>query len=151
MRVGDVMSRRVITIGESDSCQEAVARMHRARARHLPVLGPAGRLVGIVTDRDVRHHLLKPRIYRELGTLPVDALLKAVSVSEIMSAPVMTVTPDEDLSAAAGMMLKEKLGSLPVVEDERVIGIVTETDLLRQICRAAACSPEVADIVVSYP
>jgi CBS domain-containing protein len=49
------------------------------------------------------------------------------------------------------MMLGEKLGSLPVVEGERVVGIVTETDLLRQICRVAACSPEVAEIVVSYP
>lgn len=90
MRVRDVMSRQVVTIGESDSCQEAVARMHRARVRHLPVLGPAGRLVGIVTDRALRHHLFKPRVYRDLGTLPVDVLLKAVPVSEIMSAPVVT-------------------------------------------------------------
>jgi len=82
----------------------------------------------------------------------VDVLLKAVPVSEIMSAPVISVGPDDDLMDAAQVMLEDKVGSLPVVERGRVVGIVTETDLLRQICRAdAACSPEVAEIVVSYP
>ncbi len=53
---------------------------------------------------------------------------------------------------AARIMLEDKVGSLPVLDGSRVIGIVTETDLLRQICRAdQACPPDVAEIVVSYP
>jgi CBS domain-containing protein len=152
MRVKDLMSRQVVTIEESDSCQEAAARMHGARVRHLPVVNREGLLAGVVTDRDLRHHLFSPRIYKELGSISVDVLLKAVPVSEIMSAPVISVSPDDDLTDAAARMLEDKVGSLPVVDRGRVVGIITETDLLRQICRSdAACSPEVAEIVVSYP
>jgi len=152
MQVKDLMSRQVVTIAESESCQEAVARMHGARVRHLPVVSREGMLVGVVTDRDLRHHLFAPHIYKELGSVSVDVLLKAVPVSEIMAAPVISVGPDDDLMAAAQVMLEDKVGSLPVVDRGRVVGILTETDLLRQICRAdAACSPEVAEIVVSYP
>lgn len=152
MRVSDLMSRQVVSIEESESCRAAAARMHHARVRHLPVLDAEGALVGVVTDRDLRHHLFTPRVYREVGSVSVDVLLKAVPVSEVMSAPVISVGPDADLMDAARAMLEDKVGSLPVVERGRVVGIVTETDLLREICRAdAACSPEVAEIVVSYP
>jgi CBS domain-containing protein len=151
MRVSDVMSRQVVTIEESESCQAAVARMHQARVRHLPVVNREGALTGVVTDRDLRHHLFSPRVYREVGTVAVDVLLEAVPVSAIMSAPVVTVAPDAELMDAAQVMLEDKVGSLPVVDGRRVVGIVTETDLLRQICRADAASPEVAEIVVPYP
>src|SRR5262249_41948669 len=128
--------------------------MHGARVRHLPVVDAAGELIGIVTDRDLRHHLFDPRVFREVGMTAVDILLKAVPVSEVMSSPVLSVESDEDLVEAAYIMLEDKVGSLPVLEQGRVVGIVTETDVLRQICRAdqcCCCSPEVADIVVSYP
>jgi CBS domain-containing protein len=108
--------------------------------------------VGVVTDRDLRHHLFSPRVFKELGATSLDILLKAVPVAEIMSTPVVSVDADEDLGEAARTMLEDKVGSLPVVERGRVVGILTETDLLRQICRAdAECSPGMAEIVVSYP
>ncbi|HET8576835.1 MAG TPA: CBS domain-containing protein [Methylomirabilota bacterium] len=146
------MSRPVVTIGPSDSCQEAVAQMHRARVRHLPVVNREGELVGVVTDRDLRHHLFSPHVFKELGATSLDILLKAVPVSAIMSTNVVCVEAEEDLGEAARTMLEDKVGSLPVVDRGRVVGILTETDMLRQICRAdASCSPEVAEIVVSYP
>jgi acetoin utilization protein AcuB len=152
MQVRDLMSRGVVTVGPSDSCQEAVARMHQARVRHLPVVNREGGLVGVVTDRDLRHHLFSPRVFKELGATSLDILLKAVPVAEIMSTPVVSVDADEELGEAARAMLEDKVGSLPVVERGRVVGILTETDLLRQICRAdAECSPGMAEIVVSYP
>jgi len=126
--------------------------MHGARVRHLPVVDTSGGLIGIVTDRDLRHHLFEPRVLKEVGTTAVDILLKAVPVSEIMSSPVLSVESDEEVVEAARIMLEDKVGSLPVLENGRVIGVVTETDVLRQICRAdQLCPPEVADIVVSYP
>jgi acetoin utilization protein AcuB len=74
-----------------------------------------------------------------------------VTVDEIMSAPVLTVDAADEVTDAARMMLEDKVGSLPVTEGGRLVGIITETDLLREICRAdAACSPEVTDIVVSH-
>ena len=151
MRVSDLMSRNVVTIGESDSCLEAVGRMHGARVRHLPVVNAAGMLHGVVTDRDLRHHLFAPRVLKEIGTIAVDILLKAVPVSEVMSSPVLSVPAHADILEAARIMLEDKVGSLPVVEGGRLVGIVTETDVLRQICRFDAECKEVAEIVVSYP
>lgn len=153
MRVRDLMSRQVVTIEESDSCLEAVSRMHRASARHLPVVSREGRLVGIVTDRDLRHYLLRPEVFeQQVGTISVDVLLKAVPVSEIMSSPVVRAEPDDEVVAVAHRMKEDRVGGMPVVQGGRVIGMLTETDLLRQICRAdAACAPGVAEIVVSYP
>ena len=152
MQVKDLMTRQALTIGPSDSCLEAVGRMHRARVRHLPVVNRDGLLVGVVTDRDLRHYLFSPSVFDSLGKTAVEVLLKSVLVAEIMSRSVISVTPKEELKDAARVMLEERIGSLVVVEDGRVVGILTETDLLRQICRAdAAFSPECAEVIVSYP
>ncbi len=152
MHVKELMSRPVVTIEASDSCLEAVARMHRARVRHLPVVNRDGLPVGVVTDRDLRHHLFSPTVFKELGETPVDVLLKAVLVAEIMSTAVISVSAEDTVMNAAQLMVEERIGSLPVLEGGRVVGILTETDLLRQICRVdAACSPECAEIIVSYP
>jgi acetoin utilization protein AcuB len=152
MRVKEIMSRPVVTIEPGDSCQEALRRMHQARVRHLAVVGEQGSLVGMVTDRDLRHHLFTPGVYRELGVVSVDTLLAGVPVRDVMSAPVVSVPADMELSEAAQRMRKDRVGSLPVVDGRRLVGMLTETDLLRQACRVdASTAPEVAEIVVSYP
>lgn len=151
MHVSELMSRNVVTIRAEDSCLEAVSRMHGGRVRHLPVVS-AGGLIGIVTDRDLRHHLFAPRVLKDVGTIAVDIILKAVPVKDVMSSPVMSVPAKADVVEAARIMLDDKVGSLPVVEGGKVVGIVTETDVLRQICKVdAACSRDIAEIVVSYP
>src|ERR1700675_2546543 len=151
MRVRELMNRNLVTIAESSSCHEAVTRMHRAGIRHLPVLSDDGSLVGVVTDRDLRPYLFRPHVRKDIGATSIELLLKAVTVDEIMSAPVLTVDAADEVTDAARMMLEDKVGSLPVTEGGRLVGIITETDLLREICRAdAACSPEVTDIVVSH-
>lgn len=151
MQIKELMSRDVKTIGVRESCHEAVARMSRARMRHLPVVDASGQLVGIVTDRDLRHRLFTPAVFREIGAVPVESLLKNTAVREVMSTPVVTVSPGDDLEKAARLMLVDKVGALPVVEAGRVVGIITETDLLRQVVKADACCHEVETIVVSYP
>jgi acetoin utilization protein AcuB len=152
MQVSELMSRAVVTIDVSASGQEAVARMHGARVRHLPVTDERGLLVGIVTDRDLRHHLFSRPVRREIGAMSVEALLKLVPVREIMSAPVACVAPGDDVDTAARLMRERKVGSVPVVDGGRVVGIVTETDLLREIVRAdGLASPEVEEIIVPYP
>ena len=152
MKVSELMSRNVVTIGPSDTCRDAVGRMHGARVRHLPVVDTKGDLVGIVTDRDLRHHLFEARVLKEIGTIAVDTLLAAVLVRDVMSSPALSVWAGDELVDAARIMLEDKVGSLPVVEGGRVVGIITETDLLREICRTdQSRSLEVAEIVVSYP
>lgn len=151
MTVQELMSVDVITVPDSASCREAVALMFRHRVRHLPVVAADGTLRGIVTDRDLRHHLFKPAVFAEVGRVSVDQLLAAVPVRQVMSAPVSVVRPGDALEDAARLMLEDKVGSLPVVRDRRVVGIITETDLLRRIVRADEDGADVQQIVVSYP
>lgn len=152
MKVSELMSQNVVTIGPSATCRDAVGRMHGACVRHLPVVDAKGELIGIVTDRDLRHHLFDPRVLKELGIIAMDTLLDAAQVADVMSSPAVSVRAGDELIEAARLMLEDKVGSLPVVEGGRVVGIITETDLLREICRAdQSRSPEVAEIVVSYP
>lgn len=150
-RVSQLMSRNVVTIDPDASLYDAVTLMTRDRIRHLPVVDRDGILRGIVTDRDLRHHLFEPEVFRSIGTVPVARLLSGVSIRQVMSAPVISVGLDTPVDEAAEVMRKHKLGSLPVVDRERLAGIVTETDLLRSIMGSNAACGEIEAIVVSYP
>jgi len=149
MKISELMTPNIETVRETDSCREAAVRMCRAKVRHLPVIDRTGRLVGIVTDRDLRHRLFSPPVFRAIGTVPVESLLK-IPVTEVMSSPVATTGVDDELETAAARMLENKIGSLVVVDRGRVAGIVTETDLLRRIVQADISLPEL-DVIVSYP
>ena len=151
MLVKDRMKRDPVTVKKDDSFRYALKLIRKEGIKHLPVLD-GRRVVGIVTDRDLRHHLFDARVLKEIGTTAVDILLTAVVVRDVMSSPARSVWAGDELVDAARIMLEDKVGSLPVVEGGRVVGIITETDLLREICRAdQSRSPEVAEIVVSYP
>lgn len=151
MHVNEFMTRDVITITASADLHDAVERMATHRIRHLPVVDGDGHLTGVITDRDVRHHLFTPDVLNDIGHIQVDTLLKAVPVGDIMSTPAVSVDSDAPVDSAVRLMLEHKLGSLPVVERGRVVGIITETDLLRRIVREDACCQPVEAIVVSYP
>lgn len=151
MKVRELMTKGVETIAETATCHEAVERMMRRRVRHLPVVDRRGALSGVVTDRDLRHYLFEPKTLTRIGSESVERLLKAVPVSHVMSSPPMSVTVEDPIETAARRMLDGKIGSLPVVEGERLVGIITETDLLRHVVGEDACCEDVATIVVSYP
>ena len=101
--------------------------------RHLPVLD-GERLVGIVSDRDLKRAMASPAT--SLETHELRYLLDHVLVREIMTGGVITVRPTAPIEEAARLMVLEKIGALPVTEGERLIGILTETDLLRLFVRA---------------
>jgi len=151
MKVRELMSKGVVTVEDTASCREAAQLMVRHRVRHLPVVTRLGKLCGIVTDRDLRHYLFEPKTLAKVGSISIDTLLSEVPIGQVMSAPVTTVDADASLEMAAGAMLEDKLGSLPVVEGGRLAGIITETDLLRRIVREDGCATDVGTIVVSYP
>lgn len=147
MQVTELMGRQVVTIRTVESCLDAVVRMQRAHVRHLPVVSREGTPVGIITDRDLRHYLFAPSMFQALGTPRADVLLDGVRVAGIMSGDVTTVESD-----AAWTMRKKRVESLPVTQNGRIVGILTETDGLRQIVRAdPTCGPECAEIIVSHP
>ena len=135
MRVREKMSRSVITITPDQSLRMAQERMRKHGVRRLPVVRN-GKLVGIVTDRDVRQAWASPAT--ALSTHELLYLLDKVTVEEIMTSRVFTVTPDTPLVEAARLLHDRKIGGLPVVEGKTLVGILTETDLLATLIELLA-------------
>jgi len=127
MYVRDKMSRNVITITPDQSLRMARERMRKHGIRRLPVVKD-GQLVGMVTDRDVRQAWASPAT--SLSTHELLYLLDRVTVQEVMTPKVLTVTPDTPLVEAARLLHDHKIGGLPVVDGRAVVGIITEMDLL---------------------
>ena len=135
LRVGDIMSVSPVTITPSTSVHEAQTLMQQRKIRHLPVLQD-GRLVGMLSDRDIR--LVLPSPATSLTVWEIRHLLDKLTVGEVMTYFVMTTAPDCPVTEAVGRMLGHKVGALPVVEDRQVVGILTRTDILRAFRRLHA-------------
>ena len=131
MYVRDVMTPDPVTVGPDDTLYTAAARMAERNCRRLPVLDGEGRLIGILTDRDLRLAVNSPLILRERWQ--DEMLLQHTSVDACMTPDPITVAPDAPLEEAVALMLRHKISGLPVVEAEHVVGIVTVTDLLRAL------------------
>ena len=130
MQVRDVMTREPFTVSPQTSIVDARAEMSRRRIRHLLVTED-DLLVGIVTDRDIRLSLPSPAT--SLSVWEVNYLLARLTVGEVMSKAVITIDPDRDVRQAARIMIDHTIGGLPVMEGRRLVGIVTDTDLLRAL------------------
>lgn len=128
MLVRDIMSKSPITVASDTPVLEARNLMVKEHIRHLLVTD-GSLLTGIVTDRDIRLNL--PSQATTLSVWEINYLLTKLTVGNVMSHSVLTVGPDRDARDAARLMLDHKIGALPVVDTGRLIGIVTETDLLR--------------------
>jgi acetoin utilization protein AcuB len=122
------MTRPVTTIHSDALVKGAAQLMRTRRIRHLPVVDRGDRLVGIVTDRDLRQVIFDPSIRARLGSSA--AALNELTVREIMTWGVVTVRPKTDIREAAGLMHEQKIGAVPVVDGETVVGILTEHDVL---------------------
>ncbi len=129
IRVQDAMSRGVATIHADALARGAIDMIRRRRIRHLPVVDRGGRLVGIVTARDLRQVIFDPSIQQRVSSLA--EALASVTVADVMTRGVVTVRPGTPIRDAARLMLERKIGALPVVDGDRVVGILTETDVLK--------------------
>jgi len=128
MQVSEWMTPAPITVAPSAPIPKVQELMVHRRIRHLPVIED-GRLVGIITDRDVR--TVQPSPASSLTVREMNYLLERLTVRAVMSRPVLTVGPHESLAVALRLMLENRIGGLPVVDGERVLGILTAVDLLR--------------------
>jgi acetoin utilization protein AcuB len=135
MKVHELMTGRLITVPGDTPVLEARHVMVRERIRHLLVTSAGGELEGIVTDRDIRLNL--PSQATSLSVWEMNHLLSRLTVDSIMTKSVITVGPDRDAADAAQLMLDHKIGALPVMDGGRLVGIVTETDMLRAFVRGA--------------
>ncbi len=130
--VEQVMTRDPATVAANDSIRVAIERMREHGCRRLPVVDNA-KLVGIVTDRDLRRATNSPFVLRERWY--DEFVLDHIPVRACMSTNPITVTPQTHLLDAAKLMRDRKIGGLPVVDGEYLVGIVTETDLLNYLIR----------------
>jgi acetoin utilization protein AcuB len=124
MLVKNRMSRPVVTVRQDADFQKALALMQEHRLRRLPVVDSEGQLVGIVVERDL---LVAAMRY----------LQSRVEVGDVMTRDVIAVGPDTDLVDVARTMLARKIGGLPVVDDGRLVGIVTESDIFKRFVELA--------------
>ncbi len=129
MLVRERMTAHPITVQEDTSVTDALTFMRQNRVRRLPVLDRHGRLVGIVSEKDLLY--ASPSPATTLSVYEISYLLSKLKVKEIMTREVITVCPDCPLEEAARIMVDHKIGGLPVVEDGRLVGIITETDLFK--------------------
>lgn len=128
-RVREWMTRDPIFIEAKTPLPEAHQIMKQRRIRRLPVVDKAGHLVGIVTRGDVRE--ASPSNATSLSIYEIHYLLSQLSVDEIMTRHPKTVSPDTTIKEAARLMLDNKISGLPVVEGNRLVGIITESDIFR--------------------
>jgi CBS domain-containing protein len=127
-RVRDIMPRKLVTISAGDTLATVEDIMTLGRVRHMPVVH-AGRLVGVVSERDLLRASLSS--LSDFGSDERRAFLHVVEIKRVMSAPPIVIGPEATVEEAARVMAERKIGCLPVVEDEELIGLITETDLLR--------------------
>ena len=129
MLVGERMSHPVLTITADIPVQDALARMKKDHVRRYPVVDKNGKLIGIVTDTDLIN--ASPSQATTLSVWEISYLLSKITVERVMTAKVITTTPDTTVEKAASIMSDANISSLPVMQAGRLVGIITETDLFR--------------------
>ena len=131
-QISEIMSRGLITVDKNASLRRARRILNQHRIRHLLVMD-GKRLVGIVTDRDLRQ--AAPSSKSPLTISEREEFMDELKVVEVMSRKLITASPNTTVREAARVMVNEKIGCLPVVNGNQLVGIVTETDLLGVLVR----------------
>jgi CBS domain-containing membrane protein len=122
------MTPGVFAVSVNDSLETIRTLMAERSIRHAPVVNDEGVLMGLVTQRDLIRSSLRDQA---LPPTAMAAAMQLTTAAEIMTQSVVTAAPGQDIRDAARIMLANKYGCLPVVEDSRLVGIVTESDFVR--------------------
>jgi acetoin utilization protein AcuB len=129
MLVKDRMTKNPITVKPDLPIAEALEWMRREKVRHFPVVNKKGKLIGIVARDDLMY--ASPSPVTSLSMWEVTYLMSQVTVDEAMTKEVITISEDAPVEEAAGVMFDNKIGSLPVMRDDMLVGIITESDLFK--------------------
>lgn len=128
--VREIMRSPVVVIEMTATIEEAQALMEEHNVRRLPVVDSEGRLVGIVSQGDLRE---ASALKASVNPYAPEATESWLTVEEIMTPNPITVTPDTPIWQAAELMIEHKIGGLPVMEGSRLVGIVTTSDIMRLV------------------
>jgi acetoin utilization protein AcuB len=129
MLVKDRMSLNPVTITTDASLKDALDLLWGKPFRHLPVLDENGKLVGVVTEKSLIS--ASPTPATTLSVFEVDHILSRIKIGQVTHNSIITVGPDLPIEEAARMMIDHGIGCLPVIEDDRLIGIISDTDIFR--------------------
>jgi acetoin utilization protein AcuB len=129
MLVKDRMTHDPVTITTDTSLKEALELIRSKPFRHLPVVDESGKLVGIVTEKSLVY--ASPIPTTTLSVFEVDYALSRTKVGQVIQGSVVTVGPDLPIEEAARVMVDHRIGCLPVVEEDRLVGIISDTDIFR--------------------
>jgi len=132
MLVREIMTTEVTTLQENETMFDAAMIFARSSLRHLPVLRDTT-LVGVLTERDVKR--FTPGLLSGVSSEQYNHLLETTPLSKVMTRDPMTLKPDQDIADAANIFSTKRFGCLPVVEDGKLVGIVTTSDMLRLLAR----------------
>lgn len=127
MLVGERMTKRPITTRPDTPIEEALQVMRESKVRRLPVIDRKGKLVGIVAEKDLLY--VSPSPATSLSIYELHYLISKIKVQDVMAKDVITATEYTPLEEAARIMADNKIGSLPVMRNDKLVGIITETDL----------------------
>ena len=128
MNVVDVMTAKPVTTGLDNTLSSALQAMHANSCHHLPVVGSDGHLVGVISERDCRIALNTPQAVRI--NWDQNPLAHQLLVRTVMTPAPIVVEPNTPASEAARLMLVNRIGCLPVMRSETLVGIVTKFDIL---------------------
>ncbi len=134
MEVREWMTKEPVAATPGTSIKAAWKILQERRIRHLPVVDQ-GKLVGIVTDRDLRRVLPSPATSLEIHEL--NYLLDKLTLAEVMTKDVITTTPFTPIQDAARTLLRNRIGALPVMEGGVLVGILSQNDVLEALTSAA--------------
>jgi acetoin utilization protein AcuB len=135
LHVRSVMSTEVITLARDERLSLANDLMNLARVRHMPVMS-GGQLVGIVSQRDLFRAAISSVLHFRRGA--EREWMEKIRVEEVMTKQVVIAGPDWTVRQAVDLMLEKRIGCLPVVEDGRLVGLLSESDCLRLLGRLLA-------------
>ncbi len=134
MLVRDRMTPNPVTVTTGTSLKEALDLIRSKPFRHLPVLDESGKLVGIVTEKSLVY--ASPTPTTTLSVFEVDYILSRTKIGQVIEGSVVTVEPDLPVEEAARLMVDNHFGCLPVVENDELVGIISDTDMFRVFVEA---------------
>ncbi|MFC4388198.1 CBS and ACT domain-containing protein [Gracilibacillus marinus] len=145
MLVRDVMKQPVITMKKEDTIQNAIHLLKKHHIRHIPIINEEDNVIGIVSDRDIRD--VSPSTLEQ----STQANIFSEPISKIMTSPVITIHPNESFDEVASIFYDKEFACVPVVANQKLVGMVTEKDMLYTFIQFTGTSQPSTQIVVKVP
>ncbi|MGC8879188.1 MAG: CBS and ACT domain-containing protein [Anaerolineae bacterium] len=147
MLVRERMTKHVLTVKPNAPVDETLRRMRLEKVRRFPVVDNEGRLVGIVSERDLLYAAPSPAT--SLSVYELHYLYSRIKVEQVMTRDVVTVNYDDPIEEAARLMVDHRIGGLPVIREGALVGIITETDIFKAFMEMLGARDQGIRITVS--